>query len=74
MSDILEDYPSEVEVAWAQEEPANMGAMPYIRPPLRALPNRRIRLISRTASVSPATRSNQEYHIEQAAWADETFS
>ena len=67
---VLASYPDDVEVAWAQEEPANMGAMPYIRPLLRGHLGRRIGLVARKASASPATGSNKKHHVEQDELVD----
>jgi len=74
LTSILATYADGIEVAWAQEEPANMGAMPYIRPLLRGHLGRRIGLISRTASASPATGSNATHHVEQAQLVDEALA
>ena len=62
---VLEQYP-DAELVWAQEEPENMGAWPFICLELakRLTPGRSISVASRPASASPATgsskRSSQE--------------
>ena len=62
---VLEQYP-DAELVWAQEEPENMGAWPFICLELakRLAPGRTISVASRPASASPATgsskRSSQE--------------
>jgi len=65
LKDVLEQYPG-AELVWAQEEPENMGAWPFICLELakRLTPGRTISVASRPASASPATgsakRSTQE--------------
>ena len=55
-------------VVWVQEEPANMGALTYIRPALqRLLGDRHLTAVRRTASASPATGSAKAHALEQAA-------
>ena len=55
---VLEQYP-DAELVWAQEEPENMGAWPFICLELakRLTPGRTISVASRPASASPATGS-----------------
>jgi 2-oxoglutarate dehydrogenase E1 component len=55
-------------VVWVQEEPANMGALTYIRPALqRLLGDRHLTAVRRAASASPATGSAKAHALEQAA-------
>ncbi len=55
-------------VVWVQEEPANMGALTYIRPVLqRLLGDRHLTAVRRAASASPATGSAKAHALEQAA-------
>jgi 2-oxoglutarate dehydrogenase E1 component len=55
-------------VVWVQEEPANMGALTYVRPMLqRLLGDRHLTAVRRTASASPATGSAKAHALEQAA-------
>jgi 2-oxoglutarate dehydrogenase E1 component len=55
------------EIVWVQEEPANMGALPYILPRLRELAgDRPVLSVKRTASASPATGSPKAHALEQA--------
>jgi len=50
----LDQHPSEEEIVWVQEEPANMGAYTYVMPKLRPmLGNRALRSVRRHASASP---------------------
>ena len=69
----IADYP-DAEVVWCQEEPANMGAWPYIALNLpEHLDGRELRRISRTASASPAAGSHNRHDAEQLAILDEVF-
>ncbi len=56
------------EVLWVQEEPANMGALPFARPYLERLTRgRHVRSVKRSASASPATGSAKAHAMEQKA-------
>jgi 2-oxoglutarate dehydrogenase E1 component len=56
----------EAEIVWVQEEPANMGALFYVLPRLhRAIGDRPIRSVKRSASASPATGSAKAHEMEQ---------
>jgi 2-oxoglutarate dehydrogenase E1 component len=63
------------EVIWVQEEPANMGALSFVRPQLQQLVgDRHVTTVHRSASASPATGSAKAHAIEQQrlmdlAWA-----
>jgi 2-oxoglutarate dehydrogenase E1 component len=48
---------------FAQEEPANMGALSYIQ---RVMPGQQIEFVSRKASASPATGFKKAHDAEQA--------
>jgi 2-oxoglutarate dehydrogenase E1 component len=66
---ILARYPSNAQVIWAQEEPANMGAWRFVREYLSLSldPNgRTLRYAGRTSSASPATGSGKRHQQEQA--------
>jgi len=58
-----------------QEEPANMGALSFVRPRLQQLVgDRHVTTVHRSASASPATGSTKAHAIEQQrlmdlAWA-----
>ena len=56
---VFEGYPNLQELVWLQEEPANMGAWPFIRALLEDMVEDRIALgyIGRDASASPAEGS-----------------
>jgi 2-oxoglutarate dehydrogenase E1 component len=61
-------HPSARKVVWVQEEPANMGALAYVRPVLqRILGSRHLTTVKRSESASPATGSAKAHALEQAA-------
>jgi len=68
VSRIVDLYPNVVEVAWAQEEPKNMGAWSYVAPRLRACTGNAmlIRYIGRQERASPAEGYVQSHQEEQA--------
>ena len=68
----LKRYNPKVEVCWAQEEPANMGAWSYVRPLLKSTlrsanmgKDPRIQYAGRHPSASPATGSLMVHQLEQ---------
>ncbi len=64
----LARYHSARTVVWVQEEPANMGALTYVRPYLqKILGDRHLTTIKRSASASPATGSFSAHKLEQQA-------
>jgi 2-oxoglutarate dehydrogenase E1 component len=68
ISRIVDLYPNVVEVAWAQEEPKNMGAWSYVAPRLRACTGNAmlIRYIGRPERASPAEGYVTSHQEEQA--------
>jgi 2-oxoglutarate dehydrogenase E1 component len=68
ISRIVDLYPNVNEVAWAQEEPKNMGAWSYAAPRLRACTGNAmlIRYIGRPERASPAEGYVQSHQEEQA--------
>jgi 2-oxoglutarate dehydrogenase E1 component len=66
---VIEQFPSTADIAWVQEEPANMGPWPFVALNLpEHLPaGRMLRRISRPASASPAAGSAKVHEIEQHA-------
>jgi 2-oxoglutarate dehydrogenase E1 component len=55
-------------IVWVQEEPANMGALPFLRPRLKQIVgNRHITSVKRYESSSPATGSAKAHALEQQA-------
>jgi 2-oxoglutarate dehydrogenase E1 component len=60
-------YPQEAELIWAQDEPANQGAAPFVlMQAWRAHEERRLHLVARPASASPAAGSAKRHAAEQA--------
>jgi 2-oxoglutarate dehydrogenase E1 component len=68
IGDIVDRYPNVSEVAWAQEEPRNMGAWTYVQPRLRASIGTltTLRYIGRTERASPAEGYKSTHDAEQA--------
>ena len=63
------------EIVWVQEEPANMGALAFVRPRLQRLAgNRPFTTVKRSASASPATGSPKAHAIEQKRLMDLAFT
>ncbi|MEU6035891.1 multifunctional oxoglutarate decarboxylase/oxoglutarate dehydrogenase thiamine pyrophosphate-binding subunit/dihydrolipoyllysine-residue succinyltransferase subunit [Actinomadura sp. NPDC047616] len=64
----LAKYPADAELVWLQEEPANMGAWPFIalKLPLH-LEGRQLNRVSRRAASSPAVGSAKLHQAEQEA-------
>ncbi len=72
--DLVASYPEDAELVWAQDEPANQGAAPFVQ--LQALGSpvpRALRLISRPASASPAAGSAKRHAAEQAELIQRVF-
>ncbi|MER7212232.1 multifunctional oxoglutarate decarboxylase/oxoglutarate dehydrogenase thiamine pyrophosphate-binding subunit/dihydrolipoyllysine-residue succinyltransferase subunit [Streptosporangium sp. NPDC000239] len=73
----LARYGDDVEVAWAQDEPANMGPWPFLTMKMVEHPDafggRRLRRISRKANSSPATGSHSAHETELQQILDEVF-
>ncbi|MEV7118439.1 multifunctional oxoglutarate decarboxylase/oxoglutarate dehydrogenase thiamine pyrophosphate-binding subunit/dihydrolipoyllysine-residue succinyltransferase subunit [Kitasatospora griseola] len=80
----LARYGEGVQFVWAQEEPANQGAWPFIAMNLvdhlqvvigrSANSGARLRRVARTASSAPAVGSAKRHAAEQAALVDEVFA
>ncbi|GAB2555701.1 multifunctional oxoglutarate decarboxylase/oxoglutarate dehydrogenase thiamine pyrophosphate-binding subunit/dihydrolipoyllysine-residue succinyltransferase subunit [Leucobacter ruminantium] len=63
------------ELVWAQDEPENQGAWPFISLVLaKHLANDRISVISRPASAAPSTGSAKVHAVEQEALIARTLS
>jgi multifunctional 2-oxoglutarate metabolism enzyme len=69
----LAKYPAAAQVTWVQEEPANMGAWPFMALHLPEHIGRRIALVSRPASSAPANGKARAHAAEQAAIVDAVF-
>jgi 2-oxoglutarate dehydrogenase E1 component len=69
----LARHPAAVEVTWVQDEPANMGAWPFMALHLPQVVGKRISLVSRPESSAPASGSAKAHAAEQAALVDAVF-
>jgi hypothetical protein len=56
VAEALRAFPETAKIVWVQEEPANMGALNYVRPRLK-VGGRHVTSIKRYESASPATGS-----------------
>jgi 2-oxoglutarate dehydrogenase E1 component len=75
MEEEMRRHSSARKVVWVQEEPANMGALAYVRPALqRLLGNRHLTTVKRSESASPATGSAKAHALEQAALINLAFA
>jgi 2-oxoglutarate dehydrogenase E1 component len=75
--DILARYAGTAEVAWAQEEPRNMGPWRFMREFLQPLldpTHREIYYVGRPESASPATGSGKRHQQEQAEIANDALA
>ncbi|GAA1262766.1 multifunctional oxoglutarate decarboxylase/oxoglutarate dehydrogenase thiamine pyrophosphate-binding subunit/dihydrolipoyllysine-residue succinyltransferase subunit [Kitasatospora nipponensis] len=79
----LSRYGEDVQFIWAQEEPANQGAWPFIAMNLvdhldvvigRKASGGRLRRVARNASSAPAVGSAKRHAAEQQGLIDEVFS
>ncbi|MEV0191168.1 multifunctional oxoglutarate decarboxylase/oxoglutarate dehydrogenase thiamine pyrophosphate-binding subunit/dihydrolipoyllysine-residue succinyltransferase subunit [Kitasatospora purpeofusca] len=79
----LAKYGDNVQFVWAQEEPANQGAWPFIAMNLvdhlqvvigRSADGPRLRRVARTASSAPAVGSAKRHGAEQQALLEEIFT
>jgi 2-oxoglutarate dehydrogenase E1 component len=72
---IFERYARAEDVAWVQEEPANMGAWTFLRSQLEAhrLDARPLRYVGREEAASPATGSYKIHQAEENAILDEAL-
>jgi 2-oxoglutarate dehydrogenase E1 component len=67
IDEVLAQYPAEAELVWAQEEPENQGAWPFMALNLPELLNGRdLRVVSRAPSASTATGLKHIHDAEQA--------
>ncbi|MEO1338475.1 MAG: 2-oxoglutarate dehydrogenase E1 component, partial [Myxococcota bacterium] len=76
LRDALADYPDGVPAVWAQEEPENMGAWPFMMMMFRSTVLDRFPLhgVYRRRSASPATGSAAAHKKEQALVIEQTFA
>ena len=67
----LESFAKAKSLVWAQEEPANRGALRYVREQLASsFPGLSFEFVSRPASASPAVGSHKQHLAEQRAVVD----
>ena len=71
----LSVFPKGTAAIWVQEEPANMGALPFLRCRFddKLFDNHPFLHISRPESASPATGSGGAHKIEQASLIEQAF-
>jgi multifunctional 2-oxoglutarate metabolism enzyme len=67
-------YSAADEVIWVQEEPANMGAWPYMALRLPGILNRPVRLMSPPASSAPAVGSAKAHAEDHARLVESALS
>lgn len=66
--EVINKYQDAQTLVWVQEEPANMGALFFVKPILDNLANgKRVSSVKRSASASPSTGSHKAHVIEQEA-------
>ncbi|WP_034089926.1 multifunctional oxoglutarate decarboxylase/oxoglutarate dehydrogenase thiamine pyrophosphate-binding subunit/dihydrolipoyllysine-residue succinyltransferase subunit [Streptacidiphilus albus] len=79
----LQRYGNDVQYVWAQEEPANQGAWPFIALNLvdhldvvvgRNANGSRLRRVARPSSSAPAVGSAKRHAVEQAQLVEDVFS
>ncbi|QMU72588.1 multifunctional oxoglutarate decarboxylase/oxoglutarate dehydrogenase thiamine pyrophosphate-binding subunit/dihydrolipoyllysine-residue succinyltransferase subunit [Streptacidiphilus sp. P02-A3a] len=79
----LQRYGNDVQYVWAQEEPSNQGAWPFIALNLvdhldvvvgRNANGSRLRRVARPASSAPAVGSAKRHAVEQAQLVEDVFS
>jgi 2-oxoglutarate dehydrogenase E1 component len=71
----LASHPAADSILWVQEEPANMGALFFVRPLLQQLVEpRHLRTVKRSASASPATGSPKAHALEQNTLLELAFA
>jgi 2-oxoglutarate dehydrogenase E1 component len=78
VAESIAKYPRLAELYWVQDEPANMGAAPFIAPRLAALCKDRgglvLEVVTRPESASPATGSHKAHVIEEQQLMVEAFA
>ena len=62
----LSNYSNDVKIIWAQDEPANQGAFPFVITELAPHLGRIITRVSRPASSAPAVGSHTKHDQEQS--------
>jgi len=72
LRDVVGRYPG-AEIVWAQDEPENQGAWPFIATEMRRLGFPDVHVVSRPASASPAAGSSKRSAEEHTAVMDGVF-
>lgn len=71
---LLERYPAGAQLVWAQEEPENQGAWPFMALNMpQLLGDREISVISRPASAATATGLKHVHEVQQQEVIDRIF-
>lgn len=70
----LSRYPSDVDVRWVQEEPANQGAWTFVAPRLASLVTAPAGCVSRPAASAPAVGSHRRHAAEQRDLVGRAFA
>ncbi|MDN5805675.1 MAG: multifunctional oxoglutarate decarboxylase/oxoglutarate dehydrogenase thiamine pyrophosphate-binding subunit/dihydrolipoyllysine-residue succinyltransferase subunit [Brevibacterium sp.] len=71
---LLERYPDSAQLIWAQEEPENQGAWPFMAVNMpQLLGDRELTLISRPASAATATGLKHVHEVQQQEVIDRIF-
>ena len=78
IAEALSAYPN-AEIVWVQDEPKNQGAWPFMYFNLPDLleshgETRRLRVVSRPASASPATGNNKRHAAQNAELMEQAFA
>jgi len=76
INDLLATFPNASDLVWIQEEPANMGAWPFmaLHLPEHLADAHKLRRLSRDATASPATGSHSVHDREQQELVADAFS
>jgi 2-oxoglutarate dehydrogenase E1 component len=71
LSSELQRHSNAQEIVWVQEEPANMGALWFVKPRLKRIAgDRPVLSVKRSAAASPATGSGKAHEMEQKTLID----
>ena len=74
LNEVLGMYPEDAQLVWAQEEPENQGAWPFMHYKFsQLLPDRKVDVVCRNASASPATGLKKQHDVEQAEVIERVF-
>lgn len=74
LREVLKSYQNLKSIVWVQDEPANMGALSFIKPSLDRVSNGiPVYSVKRSASASPATGSPSAHAMEQQALMNMSF-